>query len=306
MRFLLGSLAVASVAAQTTALAMATNVPVWAVLVVLAAGVTAFAAGRRVPARPALVVLAATTPVVPLVDHDVWPTALVLLAVGVVFPWLIGHSARQQAELAALATERVHLAERTRIAHEAHDTLGHDLSLLALRAGVLELAADLPDHHRAAAGDLRVAAGRATENLADLVALLRGDAPPPLHPPTEEVADLVARAADAGLAVTLDWPDTRALPPPTARAVHRIVQEALTNAAKHAPDAPVRITVTTTPDTTVVRVRNPTTGTRRAPGAGTGLTALRERARLAGGTIETTHRDQVFELVATLPNTGDT
>ncbi|MFD0891427.1 histidine kinase, partial [Streptosporangium algeriense] len=53
-------------------------------------------------------------------------------------PWLLGRSAHQQAELVVITAERAMLQERARIAHDMHDTLGHELSLLALRAGALE------------------------------------------------------------------------------------------------------------------------------------------------------------------------
>ncbi|MEU6154030.1 histidine kinase [Actinosynnema sp. NPDC047251] len=302
----LAALALCAVAAQASAVAMVDHVPPWVVVVDAALAVAAFLIGRRVPhARAAAAVLgAAAVLVVPLglVAADAWTTAPVLLVGAVVLPWLVGRSARQQADLAAAATERVHLRERTRIAHDMHDSLGHELSLLALRAGALELARDLPEHHREAAAGLRSAAGTAIEGLAGIVTLLRADDPPPLHPPTADLDDLAAGAAEAGLPVTLSWTGRRPLPPATAQAAHRVVREALTNAAKHAPGAPVRITVTATDDTAVVSVANPVPATaRRAPGARTGLTALRERVRLAGGTIRFDRAGGTFELVATLP-----
>ncbi|MEV0677854.1 histidine kinase [Actinosynnema sp. NPDC050436] len=302
----LAALALCAASAQATALAMGDSVPPWTVVVVGAAAVAAFLVGRRTRrAGPALAVLGVAALPVGLVAPEVWATALVLLVVAVALPWLVGYSARQQADLAAAATDRVHLRERTLIAHDMHDTLGHELSLLALRAGALELARDLPEHHRAAAAELRAAAGRATENLAGIVTVLRADDPPPLHPATADVEDLVTRAAEAGLPVTLDWTGPRPLPATTAHTAHRVVREALTNAAKHAPGAPVRITVTTGADGTVVTVANPVAPTtRRAPGAGSGLTALRERVRLAGGTIRFDRTGGTFELVAALPTGG--
>ncbi|GAB3836578.1 hypothetical protein GCM10029963_00580 [Micromonospora andamanensis] len=70
------------------------------------------------------------------------------------------------------AAERIRLRERARIAGEMHDSLGHDLSLIAMRAAALEVAADLDDSHRAAAG-LRASVSAATERLHEIIGVLR-------------------------------------------------------------------------------------------------------------------------------------
>ncbi|HEX7305493.1 sensor histidine kinase [Lentzea sp.] len=219
-------------------------------------------------------------------------TGVVLVGLAVALPWFLGRASYQQAALAAAGVEAAHLRERTRIAHEAHDTLGHELSLLALQAGALELT--LPAEHRAAAAQLRVTAAGATDRLADLVFLLR-DGDPPAVP---GLRDLVDRAVAAGLRV--EFAVDGVVPSTVEPTVHRIVQEVLTNAAKHAPKSVLSLKVTTSADATVVEARNDA-GLRRGPGNRTGLVALRERVRLAGGTLRTSRGGGRFELVATLP-----
>ncbi|NKE59484.1 hypothetical protein FXN61_22815 [Lentzea sp. PSKA42] len=219
-----------------------------------------------------------------------------MVGLAVALPWFLGRAAHQQAALAAATVEAAHLRERTRIAHEVHDTLGHELSLLALQAGALEMT--LPPGHQAAAAQLRVTASAATERLADLVFLLRDGDPPS----AEDLRDLVDRAVAAGMRVefTVEGP----VPSTVERTVHRVVQEALTNAAKHAPKSVVALKVTTADATTVVEASNDT-GLRRGAGSRLGLIALRERVRLAGGTLRISRGDGKFELVAVLPHSGE-
>ncbi|WFE34500.1 histidine kinase [Micromonospora sp. WMMD975] len=254
--------------------------------------------------------------------------ASVLLFAGV-FPWLLGRLRRQHRALAAAgrrhaeaerrsAEERVRLRERARIAQDMHDSLGHDLSLIALRAGALELAPELPPAQRAAAGELRASVAAATERLHEVIGVLREERP--RRPPGETVDDLVDGARDAGMIVDRrDGADTvdgaagpragRAdadLPPLVAHAVHRVVREALTNAARYAPGAPVTVAVERAADAVTVAVVNPRPPAGPLPGPashGSGLLALRERVRLAGGTLDAGPRDGGWAVTAHLPLT---
>ncbi|MET8837813.1 histidine kinase [Micromonospora sp. NPDC004540] len=243
--------------------------------------------------------------------------ASVLLFAGV-FPWLLGRLRRQQRALAEAgerhaeaeererraAVERVRLRERARIAQDMHDSLGHDLSLIALRAAALELAADLPPAHRVAAGELRASVATATERLHDVIGVLREERAGSLRPPGESVAELVDGARDAGLAVELRADPDGDLPPLVAHAVHRVVREALTNAARYAPGAPVTVTVDRTGGEVAVSVVNGRAPAGPLPGPashGSGLLALRERVRLAGGVLDAGPRNAGFAVTARLP-----
>ncbi|WBB70191.1 histidine kinase [Micromonospora sp. WMMD812] len=248
--------------------------------------------------------------------------ASVLLFAGV-FPWLVGRYRRQQQELAEAgrrhadalvreergAAERIRLRERARIAQEMHDSLGHDLSLIALRAAALEVAADLDAGHRAAAGELRASVAAATERLHEIIGLLREEGGSSLtRPSNETVAELVDGAREAGMAVRLAAaPDAEELPALAGHAAHRVVREALTNAARYAPGAPVDVRLTRAGDRVEVAVVNapPPAGPLPAPPShGSGLLALAERVRLAGGTLDAGPRaDGGFAVRASLPVT---
>ncbi|MER7516337.1 histidine kinase [Streptomyces sp. NPDC126499] len=264
-----------------------------------------------------------------------WFALLLALALAAIAPWLIGRYARQydrlvrsgweladrmEREQAAVA-DRERLRERSRIAGDMHDSLGHELALLALRAGALELDPALGPAQREAAGELRRAAGDATARLRDIIGVLREDGEePPVAPPDETVAGLVARARASGLSVTLTESGAggrgeseaeggaggdSAGPPAemAARALHRVVQEGLTNAARHAPGAPVSVVVEQDARSLRVRVVNgPGAAPSRAASGGTGLVGLDERVRLAGGSLaHGATGDGGFALTAELP-----
>ncbi|MFL1430633.1 MULTISPECIES: sensor histidine kinase [unclassified Nocardiopsis] len=253
-----------------------------------------------------------------------WITGGALVLLAVPLPWLVGRYLRSMAALeragwerarileseADLVAERARLRERSRIAGEMHDAVGHELGLLSLRAGALELAGDLPDHRRAQATGLREAAARAADRLAEALGVLRADGErAPLRPAGEGLDDLVARAAESGMDVALVRTGEGAAPPvPVDRAVHRVVQEALTNSARHAPGAAVRVEVDTAADGVSVRVtgsapREDLPRVRPVPG-GSGLVGLRERVRLAGGSLHAGPDGPGWTVAARLPLHG--
>jgi signal transduction histidine kinase len=256
-----------------------------------------------------------------------WASLAGVLVYAGLFPWLIGRYRRQQLDLVAagwehaeqlereqrILTDQVRLRERTRIAEDMHDSLGHELSLIALRAGALEIAPDLDERHRAAAASLRASAGAATERLREIIGVLRDDtSPAPTRPADEDVTELVRRAKDSGMAVDLaTTPPSIPVPPMVDRAVHRLVQEALTNANKYAPGAAVTVDIHHTDTDVTATVRNapppagplPSTGRR----GGQGVAGLRERVRLTGGAFDAGRTpDGGFRVMARMPYAGGT
>ncbi len=248
-----------------------------------------------------------------------WAVLTGTLLFGCVFPWLGGRYWRQSRRLTEagwsraarlegeqrLAEERARLRERARIAQDMHDSLGHELSLIALRAGALQIAPDLPDHHRAAAADLRAAASDATDRLHRVIGVLREeDEPVPLSPPGETVEQLVARAAESGLPVRWDEA-VRAVPEPggvAERVLYRVVREALTNAARHAPGASVTVAAGREAEGTAVTV---TSGRGDAPApssGGTGLQAMRAAVTSVGGDFEAGPHPDGFRVRAYVPD----
>jgi signal transduction histidine kinase len=194
--------------------------------------------------------------------------------------------------------ERARLAERTRIAREMHDVLGHRISLVALHAGALEVAHNLPPEQvRESAALLRVTAHQALEELRDVIGVLREEAgqerPSTVPQPTlADIPRLVeeTRRTGAKIDFEMDVDSPAAAPGPLGRDAYRIVQEALTNVSKHALGTQATVRVAGAPHCGLrVSVRNPTAvGTRDRPGlpgSGSGLLGLRERVTLAHGVL---------------------
>ncbi|MBB2922143.1 sensor histidine kinase [Cellulomonas cellasea] len=196
----------------------------------------------------------------------------------------------RQAEVErGLREEQARAAERARIAREMHDVLAHKVTLVALHAGALEVGPGAGDARvRDAAALIRGTAREALQELRDVLGVLRAPDESPAGPGGgADLAGLVADAERAGERVELDV-DTGDLPARTAAVVHRVVQEALTNARRHAPGAPVAVRVRRSPGEVTVTVTNPAgvPADLDLPGSGSGLVGLAERVRLAGGAFD--------------------
>lgn len=241
----------------------------------------------------------------------------VLFALPVLSGWFVGsrrallQSLRNEARAAQAEQEaaaaRARAEERNRISREIHDEVGHRLSLIALHAGALEYRDDLSeDQVREEAGVIRSSARRAMNEVRQTLHLLRRNAedgtgagtsqdsaepspaplPDRLHHLTDEVTAAgspVSINVDAGLEAALEQ-----LPASAARHVYRIAQETLTNALRHAPAAPVELSISGHPgerlELTVSNPLSPQTDDDGGSG-GLGLVGARERAQLAGGEL---------------------
>jgi signal transduction histidine kinase len=204
--------------------------------------------------------------------------------------------------------EQARTEERHRLAAELHDLVAHRVTLMTLQAGALTTKAPDPVI-RTAADELRANGVRALDELRELVGVLRrapsAAAPPlaepaapplaePAAPPLAEpaappLAELVEEAGRVGQAVRLtEEGDASTLSPVTGRTAYRIVQEALTNARRHAWSAAVRVDVSYDPHRTRIVVHNDAPASRNRPlaeGGGTGLAGLGERIELIGGSL---------------------
>ena len=199
-------------------------------------------------------------------------------------------------------------AERARIAREMHDVLAHRLSLVATYAGALEYRPDAAPEKRAqAAGVVRVGIQEALDELREVITALREDSDD--HDwPQPAVGDLPrlieeSRSAGTQVAVQGALAELSSLPPMSARAAYRLVQEGLTNARKHAPGQPVTLTVSAnTGDTALIEIRNRTRGPASVlTSNGAGIVGMTERVRLAGGRLDHGLRNGEFYLRAALP-----
>ncbi|WKD33542.1 sensor histidine kinase [Streptomyces xanthophaeus] len=253
--------------------------------------------------------------------------------------WAAGYAVRarraRERERAARRTERAIAGERLRIARELHDIVSHSLSLIAVKAGVAghvaerrpEEAVDalrvIEETSRAAMTEMRRTLGalRADTAGADGPVGAAGTAGAPLGPaPGIDALPLLAdQARRAGVAVdlTVRVPDD-GLPAGIALAVHRIVQESLTNAVKHAAPAHCRVTVEA--DRSEIRIDVTDDGGRavgrdgrgdrdaragHSGGGGHGLVGMRERATAYGGTFTAGPRPGGgFAVSARLPQDG--
>jgi signal transduction histidine kinase len=209
-------------------------------------------------------------------------------------------SLRDRAERAEaeqhLRVDQARRQERARIAREMHDVLAHRISLLSLHAGALEFRPDAPpDEVARAAGVIRRSAHEALQDLRAVIGVLRegqdGGAPERPQPTIADLPALIAESRDAGVHVSYEVGELAAVPEATGRNAYRIVQEALTNARKHAAGAAVDVAVEGDAEsglTIEVRNRLPVGAATRPeiPGAGTGIVGLAERASLAGGRLE--------------------
>ncbi|MBC7272350.1 MAG: sensor histidine kinase [Streptomyces sp.] len=177
--------------------------------------------------------------------------------------------------------------ERLRIARELHDSLTHSISIVKLQAGVaVHLARKRGDEVPPALLAIQEASGEAMRELRATLEVLRADEP------TGTPEQLVERARAAGLAVELTVTgDERPLPGGVGRAAYRIVQEALTNAARHAGPAKVTVRLDHGRDTLEIRVDDDgAADPARPPVPGTGLTGMRERVTALGGTLHAAPR----------------
>ena len=227
------------------------------------------------------------------------PVALLLL----ITPKLAGDAVRARRLRMETLEARVSLAEqetmrrvaeeRLRIAREVHDVVGHGLATITLRAGVADRVADRdPDEVREALRAIRQVSRESLAELGALLGVLREGEDAPAErtpaPDLDALPRLVDGLREAGLEVDLQVDGNgAAVPEVVAAAGYRIVQEALTNVARHAgPNVRAHVKVSRRNGVVEVEVRDDGAGAPAAMQAGGGLTGMRERAASLGGAFE--------------------
>ncbi len=228
--------------------------------------------------------------------------------------WTLRDRADRAEAEQSLRVEQGRLNERTRIAREMHDVLGHRISLIAMHAGGLAYRTDLTAAEtRQTAELIQSTSHEALTDLRQVLGVLRdGEAGGPgerPQPTFEDLAALVLEAEGAGMRIQYDDRVVAAseMPDQVGRTAYRIVQEGLTNVRKHAPGVTVVVQMSGSPDEGVsIRIRNPARTQQPlvgvpTNGGGLGLVGLVERAKLAGGRLTTTRDGGSFELTGWLP-----
>jgi len=215
------------------------------------------------------------------------------------------HSARLLAE------------DRARIARELHDVIAHSMSLIAVQASTARYRNQaFGDEAIAEFDEIGASSRQALEEMRGLLGVLRhGDEPGDRRPQPRfgDIPELIAQSDRAGMTVTFGWPpDAAALPVSdvTGLAAYRIVQEALSNAIRHAPGAPVDVTCRRAGDDLLLAVRSgpppaptePESPAGKQAGRGQGIAGMTERAASVGGAVEAKAGDDGgFTVRARLP-----
>ncbi|WP_432994504.1 sensor histidine kinase [Dactylosporangium sp. CA-233914] len=303
--------------------------PLDAPVATAAAGYALALAYSGAPAGPRALALVAVNAFVPAValayassGVRVWDISTELLSWAAVFAglWVAGDRSRLRVLRLAEAQEHARRVqadaererrlaaadERTRIARELHDSAGHAINVILVQAGAARLLQHRdPGRTREAIGIIESVARDTVADIDRMVRALRDERdhePIPADPGALD--DLIRRYRAHGLSVAAELPARAApLPRSVAWAAYRIMQEALTNAARHGTGS-AAVAVRFRPDRVEIDVTNPTPA-RAARGGdrgGHGIVGMRERATLLGGTLHAGAADGTFQLSAVLPH----
>ena len=267
-----------------------------------------YSVAEHLPLRPALAGLALsvllTIPIGPA------PPSVLIAVLAFAAGRVVRDRARRAAELREMGAElertrdahaaRARAEERLRISRELHDAVAHRMTVIVLQAGAAQRVwGHDPDAARVAVEALT---GVARETLSDLRATLRGSAPARV----DQLDELVARVRPLGLDVSVTR-EVDAVPASLGHPVHAVVQEALTNAVRHAAPTTVDVVIRRDAGELLVSVTDagPRPGAASAVtpvrGTGTGLRGMAERVEAAGGTLRYGDEGRGFRVEARLP-----
>ena len=244
---------------------------------------------------------------------NAWVGVLVLLPVGVAGAGIRARRQRDERDRRLQQLERGQTLraavgqERAQIARELHDVVTHHVSMMVIQAGAARtVLAAAPDDAREAIQAVETSGRTALLELRGVLGALTAGAQPELAPlpGLGAVPELVARMRATGMPVDYRIVgEPRPLPQGVELTAYRIVQEALTNTLKHAAGASASVTVEYAPDHLDIEITDDgSAGDVNASGAGHGLTGLRERISIHGGSLHAGRRlVGGYRVHATLP-----
>ncbi|MCB2412272.1 sensor domain-containing protein [Demequina sp. TTPB684] len=240
-----------------------------------------------------------------LIPAFAWPVRALALLHASFGRWALGASPSEDVKA---ATERAELAEeQVRIDQELHDSIGHMITMNIIQAGAGAHVFDTdPEFARQALRNIEERGRAAMGELDRIISAIRGDQPEartPL-PGIDDIARLIEESRTAGMEVSYDAQYPKA-PAAVGRAAFTVVREALTNAARHAPGAPVAVRIAHDADALGIEVINgkPTEASAQRPhaGGGRGLSGIRDRVTLLGGRSSAGPEANGFVVRALLP-----
>lgn len=221
--------------------------------------------------------------------------------------FLLGRGIRARARRAEERIRSAAFDERSRMARDLHDVISHSVGVMVVQAGAARVAlASDPAAAQRSLEEVESTGRRTLEELRRLLGVLRAEVPERTpQPGLAALGALVQQVRSAGLPVELELEgERRALPPGLELAAFCIVQEALTNVMKHAPGAGTRVRVALEADELALEIENEGR-VNGAMGSGYGLTGMRERAEMYGGSLEAgITPDGRFRVLARLPTAG--
>ncbi|WP_433490630.1 sensor histidine kinase [Nocardia grenadensis] len=246
-------------------------------------------------------------------DPWAWPVSLG----GLVFVALLVRSLirsrselSKQTELSDLErARRTILEEKARIARDLHDVVAHHMSLVVVQAQTAPYRVEgVNDAARAEFESIGATAREALNEIRGLLGVLRSDGQLAEHAPQPTAADLDALFVGAARAgVDLTWSvdgNLTAIPDTVGSALYRIVQESLANAGRHAPGAPVRVTIACTGEVDLTVVNGPGGSAAGGGTGGHGIPGMQARALAVGGRLDAgPAADGGFRVHARLPLT---
>ena len=235
---------------------------------------------------------------------------------GVSLGWAGGYMVRAQYELTAELkaaqaglAERAAADERQRIARELHDVIAHSMTVMMLHiTGARRALERDPADAAKALEDAEKLGRQSLTDVRQVVGVLshQGEAERAPLPDAGDIEKLVGSLSSAGAAVTLDIRgDIHSIPPTIGLALYRIVQESLTNAAKHAPGSPAHVSVYAFNGEAKVQVKSDhVEANEQTPNGGLGLLGMKERAEVLGGTFRAGPEGGKWIVTATVPTHG--